>query len=61
MTKLSIAPTAAGAAAALTDAQKKEFIEVTNRLKLFTDRRALLLARTGDEYLTDPPKLPAKP
>ena len=41
--------------------QKREFIAVTTRLKLFTDRRALLLARTGDEYLVDPPKLPPKP
>ncbi len=65
LTKLSTAPTstggATGAASGLSDAQKKEFIEVSNRLKLFTDRRALLLARTGDEYLVDPPKLPAKP
>jgi hypothetical protein len=45
----------------LTAEQQKEFIEVTNRLKLLTDRRALLLARTGDEYLTDPPKLVTKP
>jgi poly-gamma-glutamate synthesis protein (capsule biosynthesis protein) len=41
--------------------QQKQFIEVTKQLKLLTDRRALLLARTGDEYVTDPPKLPAKP
>jgi hypothetical protein len=34
---------------------------VTNRLKLLDDRRKLLLARTGDEYVTDPPKLAAKP
>jgi poly-gamma-glutamate synthesis protein (capsule biosynthesis protein) len=61
LTKLSTAPAAAGAAPGLSDAQKKEFIEVANRLKLFTDRRALLLSRTGDEYLVDPPKLPAKP
>lgn len=40
--------------------QKKEFIELTTRLKLLADRRAILLARTGDEYLADPPKLPAK-
>ncbi len=40
----------------LTEAQKQEFIAVTNRLKLLEDRRRLLLARTGDEYLTDPPK-----
>jgi poly-gamma-glutamate synthesis protein (capsule biosynthesis protein) len=45
----------------LTADQKREFIEVTNRLKLLTDRRALLLARTGDDYVTDPPKQPAKP
>ncbi len=48
-------------ATALTVAQKKEFIAVTNRLKLLTDRRALLLARVGDEYIIDPPKLAAKP
>jgi poly-gamma-glutamate synthesis protein (capsule biosynthesis protein) len=51
----------AASGAALTEDQKKEFIALTNRVKLLTDRRALLLARTGDEYLTDPPKLPAKP
>jgi poly-gamma-glutamate synthesis protein (capsule biosynthesis protein) len=45
----------------LTADQKQEFIDVTNRLKLLTDRRALLLARTGDDYVTDPPKQPAKP
>jgi hypothetical protein len=43
----------------LSEEQKKEFIEVTNRLKLFTDRRALLLGRTGDEYVVDPPKIVA--
>jgi poly-gamma-glutamate synthesis protein (capsule biosynthesis protein) len=48
-------------APALTAAQKQEFIEVTSRLKLLDDRRSQLLARTGDEYVTDPPKLPAKP
>src|ERR1017187_5673892 len=45
-----------GPATPLTAEQQKEFLEVTNRLKLLTDRRALLLARTGDEYVTDPPK-----
>jgi poly-gamma-glutamate synthesis protein (capsule biosynthesis protein) len=45
---------------ALTAEQKKEFIEVTKRLKLLTDRRAQILARTGDEYVTAPPKIPAK-
>src|SRR6266568_2034515 len=47
--------------AELTPDQKQEFMAVTKQLKLLTDRRALLLARTGDEYVTDPPKLPAKP
>ena len=45
----------------LTAEQKKEFIELTSRLKLLTDRRALLLERIGDEYVIDPPKLAAKP
>ena len=45
-------------AAGLTADQKKEFIELTSRLKLLTDRRAQILARTGDEYVTAPPKLP---
>jgi poly-gamma-glutamate synthesis protein (capsule biosynthesis protein) len=51
----------AGPAPPLTADQQKEFIAVTKRLKLLTDRRALILARAGDEYVTDPPKLPAKP
>ena len=46
---------------ALTAEQKQEFIEVTNRLKLLSDRRKLLLDRTGDEYVTDPPKIIVKP
>ncbi len=45
----------------LTAEQKKEFIGVMNRLKLLTDRRALLISRVGDEYITDPPKPVAKP
>jgi len=61
LTKLSAATGANGGATGLTPEQKKEFIEVTSRLKLLTDRRALLLARTGDDYVTDPPKLPEKP
>jgi hypothetical protein len=55
LTKLSIPATL------LTASQKQEFIDATNRLKLLTDRRALLLARIGDEYIADPPKLAAKP
>ncbi len=61
LNKLAAAPDASGAAAGLTADQKKEFIEVTNRLKLLTDRRAILLARTGDDYVTDPPKPSANP
>jgi hypothetical protein len=45
----------------LTAAQKQEYIEATNQLKLLDDRRRLLLMRTGDEYVTDPPKLTPKP
>ncbi|MGA9069376.1 MAG: CapA family protein [Terracidiphilus sp.] len=60
LTKLSLADSPAEASQKLTTAQKQEFIETTNRLKLLTDRRALLLARVGDEYVIDPPKLPAK-
>jgi poly-gamma-glutamate synthesis protein (capsule biosynthesis protein) len=44
-----------------TAEKRKEFIEVTKQLKLLTDRRALLLERVGDEYVTDPPKLAGKP
>jgi poly-gamma-glutamate synthesis protein (capsule biosynthesis protein) len=44
----------------LTEEQKKEFVELTDWIKLLTDRRNLILARTGDEYVTAPPKLAAK-
>jgi len=60
LSKLGDAKDAFGAAAGLTAEQKKEFVEVTDRLKLLTDRRALLLARTGDDYVIDPPKAPPK-
>jgi poly-gamma-glutamate synthesis protein (capsule biosynthesis protein) len=46
---------------ALTVEQKKEFVEVTKRLKLLTDRRAQILARVGDDYVVAPPKLTTKP
>jgi len=45
----------------LTADQKKEYIELTDRIKLLTDRRSLILARVGEEYVTAPPKLAAKP
>jgi len=54
--------TASGAApASLGPEQKQEFIDLTTQLKLLSDRRDQILARTGDEFVTDPPKLPAKP
>ena len=46
---------------ALTADQQKEFIELTTQLKLLADRRQQILVRTGDDYVADPPKLPAKP
>jgi poly-gamma-glutamate synthesis protein (capsule biosynthesis protein) len=45
----------------LTVEQKQEFIDLTSRIKLLDDRRQQILARIGDEYITDPPKLPTKP
>jgi poly-gamma-glutamate synthesis protein (capsule biosynthesis protein) len=50
-----VADAAGFSANQLTPEQKKEFIEVTNRLKLLSDRRALILSRVGDEYVQAPP------
>jgi poly-gamma-glutamate synthesis protein (capsule biosynthesis protein) len=61
LNKIAEANKADPSAQALTADEKKEFIAVTNQLKLLDDRRQQILARTGDEYVTDPPKLPAKP
>ena len=61
LNKISDAHKADANAPALTPDQQKEFIAVTSQLKLLDDRRQQILARTGDEYVTDPPKLPAKP
>ena len=61
LNKIAEANKAATPATSLTAAQQKEFVGLTNRLKLLSDRRTLILARAGDEYVTDPPKLPAKP
>ena len=41
--------------------QKQDFVEATKQLKLLTDRREKILARTGDEYVIEPPKVVAKP
>jgi hypothetical protein len=38
--------------------QKQEMIQVASRLQMLRHRRELLLARTGDEYVVTPPKLP---
>jgi poly-gamma-glutamate capsule biosynthesis protein CapA/YwtB (metallophosphatase superfamily) len=51
----------AASASNMTAEQKQEFIEVTNQLKVLDDRRQQILTRVGDEYITDPPKLAAKP
>jgi hypothetical protein len=58
--KIADAHKADPTAPALTADQQKEFIEVTSQLKLLDDRRQQIVARTGDEYVTDPPKLPAR-
>ncbi len=42
----------------LTNEQKQEAVKVSSRLELLKHRREILLARTGDEYLVPPPKLP---
>ncbi len=44
----------------LTDGQKKEFIEITETLKLLTDRREQIVSRVGSDYVEAPPSLPAK-
>lgn len=44
----------------MTPDQKQQFIDLNKEIKLLTDRRSQILARTGDEFVTDPPKLPAK-
>ena len=61
LNKAAAATDGDGKVAGLSAEQKREFIEVTSRLKMLTDRRALLLARTGDEYVMDPPKAAGKP
>lgn len=43
--------------AQMTPEQKQEFIELNKEEKLLVDRRQQILARTGDEYVTDPPKV----
>ncbi|HUX44847.1 MAG TPA: CapA family protein, partial [Terracidiphilus sp.] len=45
----------------LNEDQKEQFVALTSRLKLLDDRRQQIVARVGDEYITAPPPLPAKP
>lgn len=47
--------------AQMSPEQKQQFIDLNKELKLLMDRRSQILARTGDEYLMDPPKPASKP
>ena len=44
----------------LTADEKQRFIETTKELKLLSDRREQILARTGGEYVVEPPKVAGK-
>ena len=61
LSRIADANNADTTAPALTAEQKKDFIALTTELKVLTDRREKILARTGDEFLTAPPKQPSKP
>ena len=61
LNKLAEANKADASAPALTADQQKEFISLTRELKVLTDRREKILARTGDEYVMQPPKVQSKP
>ncbi len=58
LTRLTLAPQAQ--TRELTPEEKKEFIALSDQLKLLDDRRRILLVRTGDEFVADPPPLPAR-
>lgn len=45
---------------AMSAEEKRQFIDATNELKLLTDRREQILARTGDEFVVEPPKVAGK-
>jgi poly-gamma-glutamate synthesis protein (capsule biosynthesis protein) len=53
-------PAPGQAGSTLSDDQKKQFIALTDRLKLLTDRREQIVDRVGSEYIEAPPALPAK-
>lgn len=61
LNKIAEANKAEPSAPALTPDQKKDFVALTKQLKVLADRREKILARTGDEYLTQPPKLQPRP
>jgi poly-gamma-glutamate synthesis protein (capsule biosynthesis protein) len=52
---------ATGNGADMSAEQKQQFVDVSRELKLLTDRRGQILARTGDEYVTDRPKVVVRP
>jgi hypothetical protein len=60
LNKIPGANPADASASGLSADQKKEFVELTSQLKVLTDRREKILARTGDEYVVDPPKFAAR-
>jgi poly-gamma-glutamate capsule biosynthesis protein CapA/YwtB (metallophosphatase superfamily) len=45
--------------AQMTDEQKQEFTQVSNKLAMLKHQREMVLDRTGDEYVVAPPALPA--
>lgn len=61
LNKIVDANKADSSAPALTPEQAKQFIDLTRQLKVLTDRREKILARTGDEYVTAPPKIKTNP
>ena len=52
---------AAEAPEGLTADQKLDYLDLTKRIKLLTDRREQILLRAGDAYVTAPPKPRATP
>jgi poly-gamma-glutamate synthesis protein (capsule biosynthesis protein) len=46
--------------AQMTAEQKQAFIDLNREVKLLMDRRSQILARTGDEFVMDSPKVVAK-
>ena len=41
----------------MTPEEKQRYVELTARLKSYQHQRELILGRTGDEYVVDPPKV----